>query len=346
MKKLPALTFQERNILLRRIIASKNRKKIRKKKNKASFGSDKIELTLPSEFDLHSNQDDTIGLLQKLHQANNNKNKHGLTSLKFDDIREINLSSALILASEIDIWNKKIQGRIQSKYKRWDAKIRLLLQEMGLFELLNLQSIPVDENELGKNTVFLQFLVSKTSDGQLAKKMRKKIEEVLGRDLENKVHLYGSISEAFTNVIHHAYDEYEKYPYWWITAAYDKDKTQLTVALYDRGFGIPTTMERFPKLWLLKEEHLKNDADLIAVAMQASFSNKKNRTKTRLENRGKGLKELLKFIKERGMLTIVSGKGYCTFEHKNEELQTIEKKKMKYNLKGTLIEWKLNLSEI
>ncbi len=343
MKKPPALTLQERNRLLRRNITVKNRKKIRKEKNKASSGSEEIELTLPSKFDLHGNQNETIKLIQRLHQTNNYKNKYNLTSLKFDDIKEINLSSALILASEIDVWNKKIQGRIQSNHEQWDAKIRLLLQEMGLFKLLKLPSIPVVENPLEKNTVFLQFLVSKTSDGQLAKKMREKIEEVLGRDLENKVHLYGSISEAFTNVIQHAYGKRERSPYWWIATAYHKDKEQITVALYDRGVGIPKTMKTFPRWRLLKEEYFKNDAALIAIAMRSSFDNKNNRTNTGQENRGKGLKELLSFIKERGTLTIISGKGYCTFEHKNEKLQTIEQKKMSYNLSGTLIEWNLNL---
>ncbi len=78
--------------------------------------------------------------------------------------------------------------------------------------------------------------------------------------------------------------------------------------------------------------------------MRSSFDNINNRNNTGQENKGKGLKELLKFIKEHGTLTIVSGKEYCTFEYKNEKLQTVDKKKMRYNLSGTLIEWKLNLS--
>jgi hypothetical protein len=60
-------------------------------------------------------------------------------------------------------------------------------------------------------------------------------------------------------------------------------------------------------------------------------------------NRGKGLKQLLDFIKNQGQLTIISNKGYCSFQVENEKLTTTQQKELKYPLQGTLIEWQINV---
>jgi hypothetical protein len=59
--------------------------------------------------------------------------------------------------------------------------------------------------------------------------------------------------------------------------------------------------------------------------------------------RGKGLKQLLDFIKNQGQLTIISNKGYCSFQVENEKLTTTQQKELKYPLQGTLIEWQINV---
>jgi hypothetical protein len=75
--------------------------------------------------------------------------------------------------------------------------------------------------------------------------------------------------------------------------------------------------------------------------METSFKNKNTRTKTEELNRGKGIKQLLDFIKNQGQLTIISNKGYCSLQEENEKLTTTQQKELKHPLQGTLIEWQI-----
>ncbi|CAB5502820.1 hypothetical protein [uncultured Gammaproteobacteria bacterium] len=52
---------------------------------------------------------------------------------------------------------------------------------------------------------------------------------------------------------------------------------------------------------------------------------------------------MLDFIKNQGQLTIISNKGYCSFQVENEKLTTTQQKELKYPLQGTLIEWQINV---
>ncbi|CAC9967354.1 hypothetical protein [uncultured Gammaproteobacteria bacterium] len=94
--------------------------------------------------------------------------------------------------------------------------------------------------------------------------------------------------------------------------------------------------------WLDERKNTKH-SELIRIAMETSFKNKNTRTKTKEPNRGKGLKQLLDFIKNQGQLTIISNKGYCSFQVENEKLTTTQQKELKYPLQGTLIEWQINV---
>lgn len=264
-------------------------------------------------------------------------------NLDFNKIRHINSSSALMLAAEIDVWNSKVNNQLQPVYKKWDEKIKILLCEMGFFELLKLTPL---ENRQSTNTTFLQFISGKKSEGEKAKELREKIEGVIGKELEQKIHLFEGLLEAFTNTRQHAYqeDNSNEYDKWWITASYEKDNKKLVVSMYDRGDSIPATMKTGKKWLFLDERKYEEDSTLIKIAMETSFANKKTRSITDERHRGKGLKQLLTFIENTGKLTIISKKGYCVFTSNAKGLETKQKKELKYSLQGTLIEWEIRLT--
>ncbi len=348
MKKTIDLSLRERNNLVRRNCLGKNRKKKIKKDKKRHKNSHqnnskrKKEITLPKSFDLHTNTDETLKIMGEFRNILDQNYK--LKKLNFDRIKNINPSSSLMLAAEIDIWNTKSGQNLHAKHKTWNKNVKALLCEMGFFELLGLTPLK-NSAEYEKDTTFLKFISGIKSEGEKAKELRENIEKVIGGTLENKLHLFDGLSEAFTNTTQHAYGESsDDTNKWWITAAYKKDDKKLIVSMYDRGKGIPTTMHTGKKWKFLDERKHTKHNKLLKIAMKSSFDNKNTRTKTEEENRGKGLKQLLDFVKNRGKLTIISNKGYCAFKVDNDNLSIIEQKELKYPLQGTLIEWNIDLT--
>lgn len=357
MKKPINLSLKEHNHFIKRNRLEKNRKKPKnsdkKKKRSARQNPHSIKsrkevktIDLPEYFNLHTNTDETLEIMGKFRKILD-KVTPRLRKLNFDAIKNINASSALMLAAEIEVWNTKSERKLSPSYSTWDKKIKHLLCEMGFFELLKLPPLE-DLQSFDKNTTFLKFISGIKSEGQKAKELRENIEKVLGKELENKLHLFEGLSEAFTNTTQHAYDESDaKVNKWWITSAYQKNEKKLIVSMYDRGKSIPTTMHTGKK-WVFLDERKQTKHDkLLKIAMEDSFNNKEmTRTNTQQKNRGKGLRQLLDFIKDKGKLTIISNKGYCAFQVKNDKLSVVEQKELKYPLKGTLIEWDIDLQEI
>jgi hypothetical protein len=304
------------------------------------------KIDLPTTFDLYTNTEETLKVMNDF-RAIVDKNNPKLNRLNFDKMRNINSSSALMLAAEIDVWNSKAEHKLHARHKTWNNEIKALLCEMGFFELLGMT--PINNEKIDKNTTFLQFISGQKSEGHKAKELREKIEKVIGKELEEKTHLFEGLSEAFTNTTHHAYDQpHNEYDKWWITASYKKDDGKLIVSMYDRGKSIPKTIHKYSR-WnevetYLNVDFLKNHSRLIEATMKVSFKSKgETRTTTKQSNRGKGFKQLLDFIKDNGKLTIISGKGFCIFTVNGDKLSVTRNKSLKYHLKGTLIEWEINL---
>ncbi len=357
MKKPIDLSLKEHNSLVRRNRLEKNRKKPtnsdKKKKrieekNPYNKKSRKVleNIDLPENFNLHTNTDETLEIMGRFRKILD-KPIPKLKRLNFDNIKNINPSPALMLAAEIDVWNIKSKQKLSASHTTWDNNIKYLLWEMGFFELLKLPPLE-DLLKTEKNTTFLKFISGTKSEGQKAKELRENIEQVLGKGLENKLHLFDGLSEAFTNTTQHAYEaDNTSTNKWWITSAYRKDEKKLIVSMYDRGKSIPITMRTDRKWVFLDERKMTKHNQLLRIAMEASFNDKeKTRTQTKQKNRGKGLKQLLDFIENKGKLTIISNKGYCAFAVKDNKLSITEQKELKYPLHGTLIEWDIDLLKI
>jgi uncharacterized protein (UPF0335 family) len=359
MKKPNKLSLRERNNLIYRnnlftinkVVRSRKKltnKKRKEKKSKINNPYNKNssktvkKIELPQVFDLYKNTDETLEIMSRF-RAIIDKDNPKLKKLSFDKIREIESSSALMLAAEIDVWNIKTNQKLSSNHKSWDENVKHLLCEMGFFELLNIPKPSQPQNS--QDATFLQFISGNKSNGESAKKLRENIEKVIGKELESKHHLFDGLSEAFTNTTQHAYDreQLKEFDKWWISASYKKNENQLIISMYDRGKSIPATMHTSTKWLFLDEREITKHSDLIEIAMRESLGGKNTRTQTKQKNRGKGLKQLLDFIKDKGRLTIISNKGYCTFELDNNNLNTITKKELKYKLQGTLIEWRIKL---
>jgi hypothetical protein len=265
--------------------------------------------------------------------------------LDFSSIESISPSAALVLASEVDQWNQQVGRRLRANLPSWEDDIKRLLCQMGYFELLELEK--PEEAWPTKSITFLKFKRGQTSaenSGQLAKQLRVEIETLVEQRIK-KHFLFEGLSEAITNVGQHAYrDEVDfRRKQWWLSASYDEDKRKLCVIFYDQGDGIPVTLPRYRFFELIKDVFNSwTDSQKIEAATQIG------RSASGLEERGKGLQNLVEFAKVHsiGKLSIFSLQGMYVQSYTNDgtnATQTSARKDFSNSIGGTLIEWSVTL---
>ena len=262
------------------------------------------------------------------------------TGLKIDftTLQDIGPAAALVLAAELDCWRLRARKPIRVlDIHKWNRNVRFLLDEMGLFDLVQVVNPPPS---LGPAPLrFIRFKSGQAADGELAKELRIDLEKITG-EIPGWSNLYRGLAEAMTNVRQHAYEgggsgNLEK---WWMFGAYHNPSKLLTCAFFDRGVGIPATLPRTHRerlAGLLESLRLPNsDAAMIAAAMELG------RTRTGLQNQGRGLADMQKFVEssESGILRILSRGGKYTYQDDEKATSSLPSP-----IGGTLIEWTVTL---
>ncbi len=269
--------------------------------------------------------------------------RYRLRWLRFDAIKYISPSAALVLASEVDRWNRAVAKRLRSADDRWDPNIRTLLCEMGFFELIQLRR--PDDLANTKNTTFLPFLSSaienREAGGQMAKVLRQKIEETAGQAIRKHL-LYEGLTEAITNVSQHAYRDDELFKRWWMFAAYSAETNLVTVSFFDHGRTIPGTLPASRLFEKIKGALVGlSDSEKIRAALELG------RSSTLQDHRGKGLQNLLEIIRghAKSEVRIYSGHGMLLARNPtdgiSERLEITTLQRM-VGIRGTLIEWRFS----
>ncbi len=300
------------------------------------------EIALPAHLDLDDNYSATVRSFNKVRGAS--ERRYRLSYLNFDQIRLVSPSAALLLASEIDRWNESIGGRIRAQDAAWDPDVKRLLCEMGLFELLNLKR-PAGV-EAAVNTTFLPFMRGNVEDrthaGERAKLLRQQIEKVAGTEIKKHL-LFDGLTEAVTNVCHHAYRKRgrnkRRYRPWWMFAAFSRDSNRITVSFYDHGLTIPGTLPASEKMERWRHRlGLWDDGQKIRAAMTIG------RSATGKKGRGKGLRNFLELITvhSHSRLKIFSRNGVLTVTNPGNNRIQYRSDVLETSLRGTLIEWQFN----
>jgi hypothetical protein len=314
------------------------------KKSVKGTNDNKFIIELPETLDFEENYESTASHFQMLRAAVKYHAK--LRNLRFDKIKFISPSAALVLASEVDHWNQRAGGRLRAAVESWQEDIKRLLCQMGYFELLHLER-PTSSDAVNKSTNFLQFKrgdQTNRNSGQLAKQLRIEIEKLVGFAIK-KQFLFEGLSEAITNVGQHAYPDTNSigFKQWWLSASYDKDDRRLCVMFYDQGVGIPATLPSSHLYEFMKKTFTSwADSQKIEAAMEVG------RTSTRLQERGKGLQNLVEFAKiySEGRLSIYSIRGmYKLVSVRNGTDSPIKthRRDLETSIGGTLIEWSVKL---
>lgn len=309
----------------------------------------RYRVTLPAPEILDVSKNETLYFLNELRKYADDR----LCALyvDFKPIKYITPSCALVLASEFDRMSR-IRGkrnRIQVvDFDKWDTNIKVLLRDMGMFDLLNIRNIPKDfSSETCDNKIrFFKFIVGNSIDGSSAIKFKDTINSVIA-GVPNEKKLQIAITEAMDNVFNHGYpDDFIqksklKYRLWWLSASIDTQKNILHLMFFDQGIGIPQSLPRIhPGLFGKIVELFDTDDKIIKAATQAG------RSATGKKYRGKGLPQIIGYVcsyDKPGYIRIQSGKGIYE-KIKNNDKKTVDKLyTVQYDIHGTLLEWQLEL---
>ncbi|PHR52028.1 hypothetical protein [Cycloclasticus sp.] len=314
-----------------------------------------ITLSLPEVMNFSNEYEATvsnISAIRKLGGKSSNATHYKLVTVDFDKLRKISTSAALVLTAELSKWDDEIRQRLRPEVGNWDKAILRNFRELGFFGLFkNCNTIEFND-ELGdsSNLKVVQYIKGRIGDSDKARLLKENITGIVGEEINKWMFLHGGLTEAVTNVGHHAYPDgfgfSEREKNWYLTGAFNDVSKELKIVFYDQGIGIPKSLpaseiwERILKVFSkIPLADRKKDEVLLKAAVEL------DRTSTYDSDRGKGLQDLLEFIKQRenGYLSIISSKGLYKYELVDGE-EKIKAERFHTALRGTLIIWNAQLT--
>lgn len=319
-----------------------------------------VSIVLPEKMDFNKNYEVTTIYMQLIRRLTSNINKRNraykLTFVNFEKLKVISSSAALVLTAELSRWDDIIRKKLSPNVEKWDPSIVKKFRELGFFDLFG-NKPEFNKEHLNTEVSFVKYKKGKyesTNNAQLAKvkELKGSLNDVIDNKVQGWNFLHTGLSEAITNVTHHAYPESfdleDMHKKWYLTGAYHRKSKELKVAFYDQGVGIPKTLPvtKFGEKvlsYVSKHRQFEGmDKRLHSVLIKAAVE--LERTRTDDEDRGKGLQDLLVFIRQRknGYLSILSLKGLYknTIFNGNE---TVKSESFDNELPGTLIIWSIHL---
>ncbi|MDE3238879.1 MAG: hypothetical protein KGN33_07955 [Paracoccaceae bacterium] len=267
----------------------------------------------------------------------------------FVDLASIDILSipvAVVLSAEFERWKRYKGIALRARRSsRWNHRVKRLLCDLGTFDLLNIKA-PTAEENLGTQLVLLPLASGEKTNQEAIDKLQNDLHHV-GLLLEEKPYLFDGLTEAVVNSIDHAYmpipDRNLEFPSagdrWWATSCYDPESDSLRFFVFDQGHGIPRTLGAQGD-WRAKLKSVMDrlglattDANMIEAAFEVG------RTRTGLDERGKGLDSMHKVIDlaGAGYLRIVSGSGDVKLFADGRTT----KEAYGSHIGGTLVEWNL-----
>lgn len=304
-------------------------------------------IKMPSGIIIH-HPDGRKKLIKIFNSMNKITSGGGKVKLDFSITKKIHPGGMLVLMSNIEIINSRCVGGVNIRC----APESIPAQLFDHFNYTAGLGLPKKRRKIeNKMVTKWNYLSGRDSDGS-------KISGLLANyrstcTSETPEGLYESLTEAITNVKHHAYlDKNSEESKWWIFSSHDdqgedQDHSILYIAVYDRGIGIQKAMRRNPQ-W---EETVTKF--LLSETFRESWLEKKllqeavemERSSTGMSHRGKGLPDMKEFVAftRTGSMYIMSGRAQYTY---TASTQTSDCTLCDDELPGTLILWSIPLQKV
>ena len=301
-----------------------------------------ISLILPEEMNFSTHFDRTtvyiLAIRKLINTSSTKKKSFKLRRINFDGLKSISSSAALVLTAEISRWDDHSLSNLRPLTDNWDQDILERFIELGYFDLF--QNNPYVDKKCVNNSKIRVVRYIKGNCGEPKHKiLGSQIEAIVGKEIEKWRFIRIGLDEAVVNVVHHAYpdigDVRQNHKNWYLTGAYDTINKDLKISFYDQGIGIPKSLPA-SGIWenilgftsTLPIIDRKKDEVLLKAAVQI------DRSSTGDDDRGKGLPDMLEFIKMRGngYISILSGHGLYKFSIRNGKVKekTVRRREVRY----------------
>jgi hypothetical protein len=306
-------------------------------------------LMAPDPLNLSSNFGETLGFLYEQRYRyfirNDARGKPRVASVDLTKVKSLDLAAGLAMVAE---YHRALQANASTDFRpyiddeTWDPDVRILLRDLGLYELVRARNRP-ESDSVEHGIRFVPFRVCDSVDGSVLDPLIEDIRTAAGR-APKRLAVYGALMEAVKNAIIHAYpDEAQElrvdplHKLWWAAGAYFPDDDTLEFVVYDQGIGIPGTLTK-KSLWEAVRDFCPpefTDADVIAGALELG------RTSTKRLERGNGLWTICRLASELpgSQVRIMSGTGDVLFAP--GKTRPVRKKSQLNPFCGTLIHWSL-----
>jgi hypothetical protein len=281
-----------------------------------------------------------------------------LGNVNLDYVESISTSASLVLTAELSRWDDHIANRLRaSDTTKWHPEVLRQLIDVGFFNIFPGCKELTEDMTTGNESSLRVVQYIKGSSGEVEKHrvLKKSIADLVPGNNIPKWHFMATgISEAITNVGHHAYPEYSNVhdddKNWYMGGSYDKSTNEMRIVFYDQGVSIPKSLpnskikekalDALKKLTGSRTMSGLHDEALLQAAVQI------DRTRTEANDRGKGLADLLNYIEQSksGYISILSRKALYKFTYKDGS-RSVKTERFRNPIEGTLIIWKVNLSD-
>lgn len=266
--------------------------------------------------------------------------------LDFSAIKSLHSCGTLLLAAQIEriLNSAEFSITVEATYPT-DATVEQMFQHIGLLNKLGLNS---RVKELDSSDVIPWLYVS-GYEGDL-ESVAENLPRIFveGSNYALRMALLSGMAEAVANSSEHAYDEdsrkietHGKNQKWWLFARQVDE--YIVVVICDLGLGIPGTLEanwkdELASILKTRSGMKRKDHKMIELAFTVGKSS------TNEQHRGKGLKDILKVVREQkvGAISIYSNKGSYSIDN---ILGTKFSGDDKTSICGTIIQWKVPIVE-
>ncbi|MCO6428076.1 hypothetical protein [Nitrosomonas communis] len=323
----------------------------REKGLNVEINKNRVTIILPERLNFFHDYKLTVLHLNAIRKLITNKSTshktYKLDKVKFDYLKSVSTSASLVLTAELSKWDDAVRNNLKPNIKNWNPDILVNFNELGFFDLFKNKpsNISQFESNASHNRKIIKYTKGRCGDNEQTRVLKENITNIIGDEIKKWRFLHSGLSEAIVNVTHHAYPK--EYGFseidrnWYYTASYNTTKKELKVVFYDQGIGIPKSLPA-SDLWEKLLEFLsifpladrKKDEVLLKAAVEL------DRTRTEDSDRGKGLQDLMEFIRQRGdgYLSILSLKGLYKLQI-NNGIESIKSERFDYPVHGTLIIW-------
>lgn len=321
-------------------------------------GNRHVTIYLPEKMNFHDDYEKTVLNFTAIRALSSQitdplYKDYKLRSVNLDNLREISSSAALVLTAELSKWDDAIRQKLRPKTARWDKSIFKKFKDLGFFDLF--QKTAFDENigdDADDGVSLVQYIKGRCGDNDKPRLLKDQIIGVVGDEVKKWMFLHGGLTEAITNVSHHAYPIDAGFNYndrnWYLTGSYNDETNELKIIFYDQGIGIPASLPA-SNIWESVLQYMSKHVDELdrkkdEVLLKAAVE--MGRTRTEQEDRGKGLQDLLEFIRQRqdGYLSIMSARGLYKMSV-NNGTETLKTERFNNPIGGTLIIWCVTLQD-